>query len=134
MGPRHVFWYQDRRTRDLRVALMKARIGTRRRSALIEERSPAAPRWLGVSFSLIAANKNFVAYTDESAYEAVIVGGELEPRAGRDLWLLPVGGGTPVPVTSNSGDQAYPGLGFGRRVVFLDSSQGRTDLVARTVR
>ncbi len=133
MGPTHVFWYEDRRP-GLRVAVMKARIGARRRTALIQERSPAAPRWLGVSFALIAANKNFVAYTDESAYEGVIVGGELEPGEGRDLWLLPVGGGTAVPVTSNSGDQAYPGLGFGRRVVFLDSSQGRTDLVARTVR
>jgi hypothetical protein len=133
MGPTHVFWYEDRR-RGLRVAVMKARIGAKRRTALVQERSPAAPRWLGVSFALMAANRNFVAYTDESAYEAVIAGGELEPRAGRDLRLLPVGGGTPVPVTTNSGDQAYPGLGFGRRVVFLDASQGRTDLVARTVR
>jgi Zn-dependent metalloprotease len=132
MGPTHVFWYQDPDA-DPPVALMKARIGRSRRTALIRERSPAAPGWLGVSLALIAANKNFVVYTDESAYESVLAGGELAPGEGRDLRLLPVGGGTPVSVTSNSGDQAYPGLGFGRRVVFLDSSQGRTDLVARTV-
>jgi Zn-dependent metalloprotease len=134
MGPTHVFWYQDRvPDEDSRVALMKARIGARRATALIGERSRRAPRWLGVSFALIAANRNFVAYTDERAYEAVIARGELEPGDGRDLRLLSVAGGTPVPVTTNRGDQAYPGLGFGRRVVFLDSSQGQTDLVARTV-
>jgi hypothetical protein len=74
-----------------------------------------------LSLALIAANSDFVAYTDERR------------PGGRDLRLLPVSGGTAVPVSSNRGDQAYPGLGIGRRVVFLDASQGRTDLVARTV-
>jgi Zn-dependent metalloprotease len=121
LGGRNVFWYQDP-DGDAPVALMKARIGATRRTALIGERSQRAPRWLGGSLALIAANKNFVAYTDERA------------PGGRNLRLLPVDGGRAVPVTSNRGDQAYPGLGFGRRVVFLDASQGRTDLVARTVR
>jgi Zn-dependent metalloprotease len=120
MGTRHVFWYQDP-DGDPPVALMKARIGRANRTALIRESSPRAPRWQGVSLALIAANRSFVAYTDERRL------------GGRDLRLLPVGGGTSVPVTTNRGDQAYPGLSFGRRVVFLDASQGRTDLVARTV-
>jgi Zn-dependent metalloprotease len=120
LGPRHAFWYQDPDA-DLPVALMKARIGRTNRSALIQEGSARAPRWQGLSFALIAANGNLVAYTDERR------------PGGRDLRLLPIGGGTSVPVTSNRGDQAYPGLSFGRRVVFLDASQGRTDLVARTV-
>jgi Zn-dependent metalloprotease len=120
LGPRHAFWYQDPDA-DLPVALMKARIGRTNRTALIRESSPRAPRWRGLSLALIAANKDFVAYTDERTL------------GGRDLRLLPVGGGGSVPVTSNRGDQAYPGLSLGRRVVFLDASQGRTDLVARTV-
>jgi Zn-dependent metalloprotease len=120
VGPRHVFWYQDPDA-DLPVALMKARIGRSKRTALIREGSTRAPRWQGVSLALIAANSNYVAYTDERR------------AGGRNLRLLPIGGGTSVPVTSNRGDQAYPGLSFGRRVVFLDASQGRTDLVARTV-
>jgi bacillolysin len=122
MGPRHVFWYQDP-DGDERVALMKARIGSTHRTALIRESSRRAPRELDFDFAAqIAANRDFVVYTDERT------------RGGRDLRLLRVGGGTPVRATSNRGDQAYPGLGFGRRVVFLDASQGRTDLVARTVR
>ena len=120
LGPRHAFWYQDPDA-DLPVALMKARIGSTKSTALIRESSQRAPRWRGLSLALIAANKDFVAYTDERTL------------GGRDLRLLPVGGGVSVPVTSNRGDQAYPGLSLGRRVVFLDGSQGRTDLVARTV-
>jgi bacillolysin len=121
MGPRHVFWYQDPNA-TLPVALMKARIGRTNRTALIREGSPRAPRWQGLSLALIAANNSYVAYTDERRL------------GGRDVRLIPVDGGRPVRVTTNRGDQAYPGLGFGRRVVFLDASQGRTDLVARTVR
>ncbi|MGH2818612.1 MAG: M4 family metallopeptidase [Actinomycetota bacterium] len=121
LAGRNVFWYQDP-DGDAPVALMKARIGARRGSPLIRESSRRAPRWLGGSFALIAANKNFVAYTDERA------------PGGRNLRLISVNGGTSVRVTLNRGDQAYPGLGLGRRVVFLDASQGRTDLVARTVR
>ena len=132
LGPEFVFWYQDPDS-DPPVALMRARIGTTRRTTLIGERSSAAPGWLGVSFSLMAANDDFVVYTDETAYQTVVTGGELESGEGRDLWLLPVAGGFRRPVTSNGGDQAYPGLGFGRRVVFLDASPGRTDLVVRTV-
>jgi beta propeller repeat protein len=121
MGPRHVFWYQDP-DGDERVALMKARIGSTNRTALIRESSRRAPRELDFNFAAqIAANRDFVAYTDERT------------PGGRNLLLLPVGGGTAVPVTFNRGDQAYPGLASGRRVVFLDASQGRTDLVARTV-
>jgi Zn-dependent metalloprotease len=120
LGARHVFWYQDP-DGDPPVALMKMRIGRPNRTALIREGSRRAPRWQGLSLALIAANRGYVAYTDERRL------------GGRDLRLIPVGGGRPVRVTSNRGDQAYPGLSFGRRVVFLDASQGRTDLVARTV-
>jgi Zn-dependent metalloprotease len=120
LGPRHVFWYQDPNSTPP-VALMKMRIGRPNRTALIRQSSPRAPRWQGLSLALIAANRSYVAYTDERRL------------GGRDLRLIPVGGGRPVRVTFNRGDQAYPGLSFGRRVVFLDASQGRTDLVARTV-
>jgi hypothetical protein len=40
-------------------------------------------------------------------------------------------GGRARRVTGNRGDQAYPAMATGRRVVWLDSSQGHTDLVTR---
>jgi beta propeller repeat protein len=120
LGPRHVLWYQDPNATPP-VALMRARIGRTNRTALIREGSSRAPRWQGSSFALLAANNNYVVYTDERRL------------GGRDLRLIPVGGGRSVRVTLNRGDQAYPGLSVGRRVVFLDASQGRTDLVARFV-
>ena len=42
-------------------------------------------------------------------------------------------GGRPVPVTSNRADQAFPLIGSGRRVIWLDSTTGLTDLVTRVV-
>ncbi|MGV9271421.1 M4 family metallopeptidase [Kitasatospora sp. NPDC003701] len=47
------------------------------------------------------------------------------------LYQLPVTGGTPVRVSCNRGTQFHPAADQGARVVWLDATAGRNDLVAR---
>ncbi|MFB6892790.1 M4 family metallopeptidase [Kitasatospora sp. NPDC056327] len=47
------------------------------------------------------------------------------------LYQVPVGGGTPVRVSCNRGEQVFPTADTGTRVVWLDGTRGRTDLVVR---
>lgn len=81
----------------------------------------------------MSGNDSFVAYSDEYGYLARIAdpGGFPASETGRDVWLISSSGGDPKRVTCNRGDQAYPAIGKGRRVVWMDSALGRTDLVTR---
>ncbi|MFE7561607.1 M4 family metallopeptidase [Kitasatospora sp. NPDC057500] len=47
------------------------------------------------------------------------------------LWQLPLTGGTPQRVSCNRGGQYAPAADRGTRVLWLDATAGRTDLVAR---
>ncbi|MFF2045331.1 hypothetical protein ACFVVX_33440 [Kitasatospora sp. NPDC058170] len=47
------------------------------------------------------------------------------------LWQLPITGGTPVRVSCNRGGQYEAGADRGTRVLWLDATTGRTDLVVR---
>ncbi|MBV6699406.1 M4 family metallopeptidase [Kitasatospora aureofaciens] len=47
------------------------------------------------------------------------------------LWQLPLTGGTPERVSCNRGGQSQPAADRGTRVVWLDATPGRTDLVTR---
>ncbi|MFC4910685.1 M4 family metallopeptidase [Actinomadura gamaensis] len=47
------------------------------------------------------------------------------------LFQLPAGGGVPVPVSCDRGEQGRFGVGDGRRVVWVDGTAGRADLVTR---
>ncbi|MEV7360475.1 M4 family metallopeptidase [Kitasatospora sp. NPDC091276] len=47
------------------------------------------------------------------------------------LWQLPTGGGTPQRLSCDRGGQDQPAADQGTRVVWLDSTPGRTDLVVR---
>ncbi len=51
-------------------------------------------------------------------------------RIGRDVYLVRLHDGSPQLVTCNRGDQAYPALGRGARVAWLDTSRAQTDLVS----
>jgi hypothetical protein len=82
---------------------------------------------------VVSGNDKFVAYSDEFGYLARIgdPGGFPAFETGRDVWIISANGGEPKRVTCNRGDQAYPAIGNGRRVVWMDSALGRTDLVTR---
>ncbi|MFD5084311.1 M4 family metallopeptidase [Kitasatospora sp. NPDC058406] len=47
------------------------------------------------------------------------------------IWQIPITGGTPQRVSCNRGGQYLPAADQGTRVVWLDGSAGRTDLVVR---
>ena len=132
----HVYWYEDP-DGDGYGEIKRARLGSTRARTLDTGDSP--PTWFGAASAsppAPAANDDVVVYSDEQNYFLKYSLGEDVPanEVGRDLWLVPTDGSTdPVRVTDNRGDQAYATLGDGRRVLWLDSSSGRTDLRSRLV-
>lgn len=136
-GPGFVTWYEDR-DGDGVGAIMKARLGRTRRTVLVGDRAAGAPTWEFGAYALSppipSANREYVAYNDELGYVRFFT--EQDPgfpasEVGRDVWIVRASGGRPQRITSNRGDQAYPLMARGRRVLWLDSSQGHTDLVTR---
>ncbi|MDQ3951942.1 MAG: M4 family metallopeptidase, partial [Actinomycetota bacterium] len=136
-GPRFVTWYEDR-DGDGVGAIYKARLGRTKRTVLVGERSPGAPTWEFGTYALSppipSANRRWVAYNDELGYVRFFA--EQDPgfpasEVGRDIWIVRASGGRPRRITTNRGDQAYALMARGRRVLWLDSSQGHTDLVTR---
>ncbi|MDQ4058162.1 MAG: M4 family metallopeptidase, partial [Actinomycetota bacterium] len=124
---RYVFWYEDR-DGDGRGAIKRSNHRGNKKKTLVSESSPFAPVSTGFVAGLPrpSANNSWVAYTTEAGF----VGGSIpSDEVGRDIFLVPSGGGTPKPVTCNRGDQAYPAVGRGQRAVWLDASRGQTDLV-----
>ncbi len=129
LGPNHVVWYQDN-DGDGRGAIMKMRLGSRTKTALVPAGRSWSPRWEGVAgLPLVDANGTYAVYTDERGYVSNVPASEV----GRDVWMVPLAGGVPIEVTDNRGDQAWPQLGTGRRAIWLDSAMARTDLVTRIV-
>ncbi|MFN2588330.1 MAG: M4 family metallopeptidase [Actinomycetota bacterium] len=137
VGPGFVVWYEDR-DGDGEGAIYKARLGSSRRKVLVRAGARGAPTWEFGSYALNppipSANRRWVAYNDELGYVRFFA--QQDPgfpasEVGRDIWIVRSSGGRARRVTTNRGDQAYPALSTGRRVVWLDSSQGHTDLVTR---
>ncbi|MGH2734295.1 MAG: M4 family metallopeptidase [Actinomycetota bacterium] len=135
LGSRHMYWWQDD-DGDGTGEIMRVRLarGTRPRTVVAED-SPFAPVWQGVTGALVppvpSANADFVAYSDESDYVTRFVD-ELpitNENVGRNVYVVPVAGGTPRLVTENRGDQAYPAIADGDQVLWLDGSMARTDLM-----
>jgi Zn-dependent metalloprotease len=128
---RYAFWFQDRNG-DGRGAIKRSNHRGNKKKTLVSESSPFAPVWTSFVGGVPrpSANNSWVAYTTAAGYQAWFDG---EPIAsdgvGRDIFLVPTGGGTPKPVTCNRGDQAYPAVGRGQRAVWLDASRGQTDMV-----
>lgn len=136
VGPGFVTWYEDR-DGDGVGAIMKARFGSTKRTVLVSERAAGAPTWEFGAYALgppvPSANREYVAYNDELGYVRY---GQQDPdfpasEVGRDIWIVSASGGPPQRISTNRGDQAYPMMARGRRVLWLDSSQGHTDLVTR---
>jgi Zn-dependent metalloprotease len=136
VGPGYVVWYEDR-DGDGDGAIVKARLGRTARKVLVREDAAGAPTWEFGSYALSppipSGNRDLVVYNDELGYVrfAQQDPGFPASEVGRDVWMVPLRGGAPRRVTANRGDQAYPLMARGRRVVWLDSSQGHTDLVTR---
>lgn len=129
LGPNHIVWYQDN-DGDGRGAIMKMRLGSKRKTVLVPAWRSSAPRSEGVAgMPLTDANGTHAVYTDERGYVDNVPASEV----GRDVWIVPLDGGVPTEVTENRGDQAWPQLGKGRRAIWLDSARARTDLVTRIV-
>jgi len=126
---RYVFWFQDG-DGDGRGAIMRANHKGKKKRTVVAARSALAPVWTNrvAEVPRPSANNSWVAYTTEARF----VGDVPSDQVGRDIFLVPAGGGTPKPVTCNRGDQAYPATGFGQRTLWLDASRGQTDLVTRS--
>jgi bacillolysin len=134
---RYLLWYQDNDF-DAVGSIRRLDLVTGAKKVLVPESSGAAPIWaLSVtSPPLPSANSSSVVYSSELAY-ALEFGGHPElvenDEVGRDIFIVPLNGGQAESVTSNRADQAFPLMGALRRVIWLDSSEGRTDLVTREV-
>ena len=137
VGPGFITWYEDR-DGDGVGAIVKARLGRTKRKVLVREGAAGAPTWEFGAYALSppipAANRRYVAYDDELGYVRYFA--QQDPdfpasEVGRDVWIVSASGGRAQRITTNRGDQAYPLLARGRRVLWLDSSQGHTDLVTR---
>ncbi|MDQ3940075.1 MAG: M4 family metallopeptidase [Actinomycetota bacterium] len=134
---RHVYWYQDTNF-DAVGAIMRANLNGRKRKAIVPEGADFAPVWFAVSPAppLISFAGSFVSYHDEFGYVYDRFANDPEfpnEEVGRDVWVVPASGGGPVRITSNIGDQAYPQMAEGNRVLWLDSSRARTDLMTRVL-
>ncbi|MDQ3981168.1 MAG: hypothetical protein M3271_00635, partial [Actinomycetota bacterium] len=130
-------WYEDR-DGDGDGAIVKARLGSTKRKVLVDEGDPGAPTWEFGAYALSppvpSGNREHVAYNDELGYVRFFT--QQDPdfpasEVGRDVWIVRAAGGRAQRVSTNRGDQAYPLMATGRRVLWLDSSQGHTDLVTR---
>jgi hypothetical protein len=123
---KYVFWYQDR-DGDGDGAIMRANHKGKRKKTVVPERSNFAPVWTNrvAEVPRPSANNSWVAYTTEKRFVVDVP----SDQVGRDIFLVPAGGGRPKPVTCNRGDQAYPAVGIGQRTVWFDASRGQTDLV-----
>jgi Zn-dependent metalloprotease len=136
LNRRYVFWYRDLGFDGI-GSIVRANLANGQERVLVNEQHPDAPVW-GFATPLppvVATNDSLIVYASERdyAFEFVDPDSVDNDEVGRDLFLVSVNGGDPVSVTSNRGDQGYPALGFGRRVVWLDSSQGQTHLMTRVV-
>lgn len=125
-------WYEDRDADGI-GAIRFRRLGTAKNRTAVSEGEPFAPRWTGglTPPPVVSTNGTVIAYSDERPLAAAFVDRAPVPYAeiGRDVFVVAVTGGSPVRVSSNRGDQAYPSVGGGTRVIWLDASSGRTDLV-----
>jgi Zn-dependent metalloprotease len=125
----HVFWFQDVDNDGFGSIIRANRNGKKRRALVKESNEDIAPFYDGITLEppRISANGRFLVYGDEYGYDRA----SSPEHVGRDVWHIPVTGGTPRVVTCNRGDQAYASIGQGKRSVWLDGALGRTDLMTR---
>src|SRR5918996_958852 len=132
---KYVYWYEDsdfftRRSGAGFGTIMRARRNGKEIKPLFKETHRLAPVWNGyTSPPKVSANNNWVAYHEEFGYSHPSL-----PAAevGRDVFMVSAKGGPPLFVSCNKGDQAFPAIGWGQNVVFMDSSRLSTDLVTRS--
>jgi beta propeller repeat protein len=138
LSGKYVYWYEDKGfdfQDDGKGSIVRARLGEKEVTTLVRETSGLAPYWGGVtSLPVVSGNDHWVAYSDEYGYLARIRNPSSFPASltGRDVWIVDVKGGKPKRVTCNRGDQAYPAIGNGQSLVWMDTALGRTDLVSRS--
>lgn len=139
LGPNGVYWYQDSdyysASPDHSGSILFARYGGARSVLVPEGDAALSPMWGGVTDvpPVPAVSGDHVVYSDERGYVLRAKGSDVPAdQVGRDLWVVPASGGVPRRLTENRGDQAYPALARDH-VVWLDSAQGQTDLVAKLV-
>jgi bacillolysin len=133
---RYVYWYQDKAF-DGVGSIMRANLDGTGKKTIVGERSDLAPIWIGLTPPPVPmASGRYVTYADEFGYAYdYSVDDPTFPsdQVGRDVWFVNASGGRPVRVTNNRGDQAYPVITPTSRVLWLDSSQARTDLMTRVL-
>lgn len=126
LSDKFVFWFQDKNG-DGSGSIMRANLKGKRKRTLVAEGTAVSPVWVGMTPPPApSANNRFVTYHDEFGYAVPQPNNDL---VGRDVWLVPASGGAPKFMTCNAGDQAYPSIGNGSTVAWLDAVLGRTDLM-----
>ena len=138
LAGKYVYWYEDSDFFTNRPGagfgtIMRARRNGKDVRPLFKETHRLAPAWNGfTSPPKVSANKNWVAYDEEFGYSIAEVDPQFpSAQIGRDVFLVSARGGGPMLVSCNKGDQAFPAIGRGQRVVFMDSSRESTDLVTK---
>lgn len=133
----HVYWYQDSNPPDGRGSIRRAKLDGTKEKVLVRQDSRVAPVWFGLTPPpLVSTSRNYITYSDEFGYAYdFFVDDPTFPNTevGRDVWVLRTGRREPFRVTNNIGDQAYPVMAQGTRVLWLDSSRARTDLMTKVL-
>ncbi len=134
---RYLFWFEVDPL-DTHGYIMRMDLRTGRKKVLVRNTDEDAPVWaLSVTFPpFVSANDRYYTYSSELDYLLEFdqrPGGPTKEQVGRDIFIGSIAGGDTQNVTANRADQAYPLMADGRRVIWLDSSSGVTDLVTREV-
>ena len=136
---RYMFWFEQNIFED-RGSIVRMDLRTGRRRVVVRSSSDDAPVWVLALTTppLVSANDNYFVYSSEMEYAREFgaigrPGSVPNDQVGRDIFIVPIRGGSPVPVTENRADQAFPLIGEDRRVIWLDSTTSLTDLVSRVV-
>lgn len=130
VGPDHVYWFEDTNL-DGDGRIRRAKLNGKRKKTVVAEGQGYSPVWIGDTNLLIpSANSKWVTYNDELFY--LVDPSLADPeQIGRDVWIARASGGPAKLVTANRGDQAYPAMAGGRRVVWFDTAKAQTDLVTQ---
>lgn len=116
---RGVFWLEDQAPERTGTGLFRASFDGSNRRTLIAENDRKAPTAYGID-----ATRDWVTFDHWPRFDGTNAS---TPK----VFQLPAGGGKPVPVSCAKGMQPWFDADTGRRVVWLDGSAARTDLVTR---
>lgn len=124
------FVYWTEASTGARLDIYRSPLGSNERQLVLSREDPLSPKNRFFGDTDLSANDDNLVYVTEPPRAE----GTKRYTQTRDVMIIATDGtGTPQSVTTNRGDQSHPVIGDGRRVLWLDSSQGRINLLTKLV-